>query len=186
MRATLILAVLVVAALAAGAARGVTPGTNGSIYFENFSEDSESSEIFVIEPNGTGLRALTNTPDSDETEPAVSPNGNQIAFLSNVGGAGFHLHLINKDGSGEHALAGGGSEHSSPTWSPNGSQIAFGRCVAIDGETGDCTSAQIAVIGSNNQNLRVVTPRVTGAIDSRPTWSPNGKKIVFQRTNADG
>ena len=42
------------------------------------------------------------------------------------------------------------------------------------------------MIGSNNQNLRTLTPRVAGAVDSRPTWAPNGKKIVFQRTNADG
>ncbi len=186
MRVTLILAVLVVAALAAGAARGVTPGTNGAIYFENFSEESESSEIFVIDASGNNLRALTNTPDSDETEPAVSPNGNQIAFLSNVGNQGFHLDLMNKDGSGTHALAAGGFENSAPTWSPNSTQIAFGRCIATDAETGDCTSSQIAVIGSNNQNLRVLTPRVAGAVDSRPTWAPNGKKIVFQRTNADG
>jgi len=178
--------VLLAAVLVAGSAQGVTPGKNGLIYFENFDEGTAGSDIFAINPNGSGLQNLTKSQDIDETEPAASPNGSLVAFVSNQGSDAFHLRVMNKDGSGVRALPGGAAEHGSPAWSPNGRQIAFSRCTTLDADTGDCTNAQIAVIGADGQNLKVLTTRVTGAVDSRPAWAPDGKALVFQRTNADG
>jgi Tol biopolymer transport system component len=187
MRALLLLAVVLVSSLAVGAAQGVTPGKNGVIYFENFNDSTETSDIYSINPDGTGLKAVTTSDSADETGPASSPDGKQIAFLSNEGGDVFHLHLMNSDGSGEHALATGGDGAGSPAWSPNGTQIAFSRCVAIDPDTGDCTNAQIAVIGAAGTGLKLLTRSVSpNVVDSRPAWAPNGKSIVFQRLNDEG
>jgi Tol biopolymer transport system component len=188
MRTAVVLLVLVLAAVAgAGVANGVTPGKNGLIYFEDFNEDSQSSDIYVIAPNGTGLKPVTNSDLVNETEPAVSPSGKQIAFLSDEGGETTHLHLMNSDGTGEHALPAGGASAGSPSWSPDGKLIAFSRCVASDEDTGECTSAQIAEIGANGQNLRFITNATTPpVVDSRPTWRPDGRSIVFQRADEDG
>jgi Tol biopolymer transport system component len=186
MRATLLLLVVFCAVLAVSAARGVTQATNGLVYFENFDDTTQGSDIFAIAPNGTGLRNVTRTEEIDETDPDVSPNGKLIAFVSNQGGETFHLRVMSSDGSGVRALPGGGEDHESPAWSPNGRQIAFSRCATLNDETGECTSAQIAVIGSDGKSTKVLTPRAAGAVDSRPAWSPSGRQLVFQRTNADG
>ena len=131
----MIVAVLVVAALAAGAARGVTPGTNGSIYFENFSEDSGSSEIFVIDCERQQPPGAHEYRRTRRDGPAVSPNGNQIAILSNVGDRRLPPRS-HEQGRQRHARAGRRRiENTAPTWSPNSTQIAFGRCVAVDATT---------------------------------------------------
>jgi TolB protein len=129
---------------------------------------------------------LTNTNAADEGDPAASPDGKQIAFVSNQGGNAYHLFLMKSNGSGAHALAGGGVAHASPAWSPNGKLIAFSRCTAIDPDGGECTNAQIAEIGANGRGVKVLSKAPAGAVDSRPAWAPNGKTLVFQRTDAAG
>ena len=187
MRAAVALVVILVAAVTVGVAHGVTPGKNGLIYFEDFNEDTQSSDIYTVSANGTGVKALTASELVNETEPAVSPSGKQVAFLSDEGHENYHLHLMNSDGTGEHSLPTGGVSIGSPTWSPDGTLITFSRCLAVDDETGDCTSAHIAEIGANGQNLRFLTRATTPpSVDSRPTWRPNGRSIAFERLNEEG
>jgi Tol biopolymer transport system component len=185
----LVVAILLAAvfAVVAGAAQGVTPGKSGLIYFEDFNEDTQSSDIYTINSNGTGEKAITTSKLVNETEPAVSPSGRQIAFVSDEGGESYRLHLANSDGTGEHSLPTGGTSAGSPAWSPDGTLITFSRCVAEDEETGDCMSAQIAEIGANGQNLRFLTRATTPAsVDARPSWRPDGRAIVFQRLDDEG
>src|SRR5262249_42445779 len=146
-RATLVILVFLAAALAAGAARGVTPGKNGLIYFQSFDESTMSNDLYSISPSGSGLKALTSSQSVDEIEPSVSPSRKLVAFLSDSGGQAFHLFLMNSGGGAQHALAGGGVAAGSPAFSPKSNQIAYSRCVAISATSGHCTNAQIAVIG---------------------------------------
>jgi TolB protein len=55
-----------------------------------------SSEIYVINTDGSGLISLTNTPESEEFEPAWSPDGQKIVFTRD----GTDLYIMNADGSG--------------------------------------------------------------------------------------
>jgi Tol biopolymer transport system component len=189
MRKALVTFVLLAAVLAVGSAQGVTPGKNGLIYFENFNENTQSSDIYSINAGGSGLKPLTNSQLIDETEPSVSPNGRLVAYLSDAVGDNqtFHLYLMTSGGGSQHALAGGGVAHGSPAFSPRGNQIAFSRCVAIDAGSGGCTNAQIAVIGSNGRGVKVLSRATSPAVvDSRPAWRPNGKSLVFQRVTQAG
>jgi len=100
---------LIVAASGDRAAEATSPGFNGKIAFER------SEDILVINPDGTGIVNLTNSPER-EVDPAWSPDGQRIAF--SVGG----LWVMDADGSNQTQLTDSGQE---PAWHPDGTKIAF-------------------------------------------------------------
>jgi dipeptidyl aminopeptidase/acylaminoacyl peptidase len=77
--------------------------------------------IYVANPDGSGLRALTTGMD-----PALSPDGRQVAFTrwaeSKAGSPGS-VWVINADGTGERKVHDSAVQPRSPTWSPDGKQI---------------------------------------------------------------
>ncbi len=52
--------------------------------------------------NGSGQRSLTRNPATD-ADPAWSPDGRKIAFVSNRGGT-YEVYVMNPDGSGQQRL----------------------------------------------------------------------------------
>ncbi len=58
--------------------------------------------IYVVKPDGSGLRRLTRNPAGDGA-PAWSPDGRKIAFESRRDGD-FDVYIMNADGSGQRRL----------------------------------------------------------------------------------
>jgi Tol biopolymer transport system component len=80
-------------------------------------------DLFVIHPDGTGLRRLTNDEFRDR-QPRWSPDGTRIAFYSNRGGQ-YGIWTIRADGSQlERAAANPGRQAYHPIWSPDGRWLA--------------------------------------------------------------
>src|SRR6267154_5132237 len=97
---------------------------NGKIAFVT-NRNGPSGEIYVMNPDGTNQRNITNSPAS-ETRPAFSPDGTKIAFVKDFKG----ISVMNPDGSGlaqilDGASAGLTSITSFPDWSPDGKKIVF-------------------------------------------------------------
>ena len=114
--------------------------------------------------------------------------GSRIAFTSFRNGS-FDLYVMNADGSKQRRLTTpAGGNWASAAWSPDGRRIAFesgrGTCI-LDGHfvsernagTGD---VDISVANADGSGLRRVT-RGPG-VDCAPAWSPDGRKIAFQRS----
>ena len=82
---------------------------------------SNGGTIYVVNPDGSGLRALTTGMD-----PALSPDGRQVAFTrwaeSKEGSPGS-VWVINTDGSGERKVHDSAVQPRSPAWSPDGKQV---------------------------------------------------------------
>ncbi len=136
-----------------------------------------SDHLFAISAAGGSIRQLTSGSWFD-SDPAISPDGRQIAFDRGGGPnpPAPGIFLMNVDGS--HIVrittppdsAAGGDAY--PSFSPDGTKLAFVRNAAQDGE------GAIFVVGVDGRDLRQVTP---GAYvnAARPHWSPDGSKLLF-------
>lgn len=78
-------------------------------------------DLYVVRRDGSGLRHLTNDSAKDR-RPHWSPDGSQIAFYANRGGA-FSLWTINPDGSGLRQRVSRAEALIAPVWSPDGSRL---------------------------------------------------------------
>lgn len=172
-RGSIRIPVVAALALAAGVPAWSPPAyaaavTNGRIAF--VSDRDGNQEIYAMNPDGTGLKNLTNNPSSD-FDPAWSPDGTRLAFTSNRDGFN-QIYVMAADGSGVTRLSNGG-DGSNPTWSPDGTKIAFTTV-----RDGTATNSEIYVMEvAKPTNLARLTTDVQ--TDTQPAWSPDGTKIAF-------
>ena len=91
--------------------------------YSTLSNNGFESNIVSACPDGTEKRRLTSDTYHDLV-PAWSPDGTEIAFLSDRSGA-FQLHLMNHDGDNIRQITFGNNEIAYFIWFPDGNQIAL-------------------------------------------------------------
>ncbi len=164
--------VIYVQSVSGGSATPLTPfpGSNLSPSFSPdgskilFSSSFEgSADIYEMSASGGQPRRLTNWPSS-EVQPSYAPDGRSFVFVSDK--AGFNKPQIYRYefGSGRTTKVSNSGYATSPQFSSDGTQIAFlnGRSAAVMNSGGAVT----ANLGN------------TG-IDEAPSFSPNGKRVVY-------
>lgn len=128
------------------------------------------AEIFTIDAQtGAEVARLTTSPGID-VSPAWSPDGSQLAFVSERSG-GPQIYVMSANGGGARRVTFSGAHNTDPAWSPTGDRIAFvGRDGAFDVFT-------VRLDGSG------MTRITQGDGDNEdPSWSPEGNYLAFSST----
>ena len=137
-RALVLLLALVLAAgtliQGAGPAKAAYPGANGKIAFESerttgrgVDNPTGDSEIFIMNPDGTGVRQLTKN-TSDDFDPSYSAPGGHILFTTNRDG-NTEIYVMDSDGKNQIRLTNTNNTVSdiTPTFAPDGFSWAHER-----------------------------------------------------------
>lgn len=143
--------------------------------------------IYVMDPRGSACRRATSGDDSD---PALSPNGNWIAFTRHVEDRSF-LHVVRPDGSGLRRVGStSGEDGFGPSWSADGSTLVFWSCLPSEDLYAPTKDHWL---DPSPDAVRLMVHRVAldGAHETirclaslppcLPDWSPDGAAIVFSR-----
>ena len=72
--------------------------------------------------DGSEQTRLTNN-DAGDGQPRWSPDGENIAFVSDRDDGNFQIYVMNADGSEQTRLTNNNADDCSPTWSPDGEKM---------------------------------------------------------------
>lgn len=132
-------------------------------------------DIFTVPIEKGPVRNLTHSSNANDKWPRWSPDGSQIAFISDMSGE-EEVYLIAQDGSkpAERITRDGKAMRYPPEWSADGKMIAFsdkdGRVYVIT-----LADRKVTEIAKSNRGM---------VLDY--TWSPRGNYLAFSMNDPNG
>ncbi len=156
---------------------------NGKIVFQSTQGgDGFASDIYVMDADGKRQTRLTDSP-SDDASPNWSPQGNQIAFVSNRRGGEYEVYLMNADGGNQRPLRAGAPVYAIDfQWSPDGTRLEYAS-------GGDIYVVEVVAPGDGDSTAppwSVSDGKFPGSSDTDASWSPDGSRLVISNSLACG
>ncbi len=97
-----------------------TIGANGQLVFKGWGNTAFGLRTSTA--NMDEVETITNV--DEDTAPALSPDGQKVAFMSRREG-NWNIYVADLDGSNLQQLTEDAAQDGLPTWSPDGNAIAF-------------------------------------------------------------
>ncbi len=175
-----------------GAINAVRPHARAdglALVFTTHSIDPNAVPTIMLQPAPAVTPvALSTSPGVYEREVVFSPDGRQVAFVSQRDepqGADIFVATLNgtrlenvRNLTPRVPGAPAGLDVT-PAWSPDGTQIAFASNRAG-------TDFTLWVMNADGSNVRALTSATsTFTADVFPSWSPDGRTLAFQRRSGD-
>ena len=126
------------------------------------------NQVVQIQADGTGEHVVAGVPAVVD-QPALSPDGSQLAFVTVVAG-NLQIATIRSDGGDLRVLTHRPIDAQTPAWSPDGASIAF-FSTNLQG------NRDIYVMDADGGNVKRLTDGPLS--DLAPAWSPDGSSIAF-------
>ena len=144
----------------------ISPDGNYFVYVKSIAGNAD---IYLQRTAGGNPINLTPDSPADDTQPAYSPDGNQIAFRSERDGGG--LFLMGATGESVRRLS---TSCYNPAWSPDGKEILCATEGISDPflRRTDSHLVRIDIASGREQSVR------TGDA-VQPSWSPHGLRIAY-------
>ncbi|MGH9520092.1 MAG: LpqB family beta-propeller domain-containing protein, partial [Terriglobales bacterium] len=106
-----------------------------------------------------------------QMQPALSPDGRSVAFVSNKDGA-YNVYVSVIGGGSVLQVTSGRELKSHPAWSPRGTLLAYAQRNA----SGLWDVWEVPALGG--------TPRILLRDSADPTWSPDGNSLAYYRPSS--
>ena len=107
---------------------------------------------------------------SDVAQPALSPDGSQIAYQKRTS-KGWRIYVSSKDGTSQKAVSSGPGDDVEPSWRPDGALLAFASNRAGHWD--------LYIAHPDGTSLRAITH---GPQDARyPQWSPRPFELPYDQ-----
>jgi len=133
--------------------------------------DGGDRDIFLLRVGGQRSINLTEDSAANEDHPAFSPDGKQIAFRSERAGGG--LFVMGATGESTRRLTEFGDN---PSWSPDGGEIVFATEGESDPHAREKMSELWVVAAAGGEPHKIFDGDAV-----MPAWSPGGHRIAFWR-----
>jgi Tol biopolymer transport system component len=146
------------------ASQGTVSPDGLRIAFVRTTESGGGADLYVATLDG-GVERRVGPAEASGTADRLSwaPDGRRLAY---TGGSKSDVHVVNADGSGDHAITSDGVSQF-PSWSPDGKRIVFLR-----------GSATVFVVNDDGSGAMKIGPPTLVA-QGPPVWSPAGRFIAF-------
>jgi TolB protein len=138
----------------------------------SFAKDG-NSDIYTMDLESRVVEKITDHSAID-TSPSYSPDGKYICFNSDRSGL-QQIYTMNSDGTNVKRISFGDGIYGTPVWSPRGDLIAFTKVRA--------GRFYIGVMRTDGTGERLLTENF---YQEAPSWSPNGRLLIFYRETKSG
>ena len=145
---------------------------DGKKIIMSFAEEG-NSDIYTMDLETRVVERITNH-SSIDTSPSFSPDGKFIVFNSDRSGL-QQIYVMRSDGSEVKRITFGNGIYGTPVWSPRGDLIAFTKVRK--------GKFYIGVMRADGSGERLLTENF---YQEAPSWSPNGRVLVFYRETKSG
>lgn len=156
-------------------------------------DDPTRNGIYTIRSSdGGGLTRITSNPGEDDQPGDFSATGGRLVFSRLVDDVPVGLLVVRLDGTALHEITPPGFANegmSNGSWSPSGNRILFANRTSAENRL------SVWMVKADGSDLHEVPidPNCGGLFTDpksvscfQPSWSPDGRRILFTRISANG